>query len=84
MRTELGDPIGDSDIRKYIHSIVKNLTSEEWAQEKFNSISDFKTINDASHYGAVYHTPPEDHGTAHVSVLAPNGDAVSITSTINL
>ena len=26
----------------------------------------------------------KDHGTAHVSVLAPNGDAVAVTTTINL
>ena len=26
---------------------------------------------------------PNDHGTAHIAILAPNGDAVSVTSTIN-
>lgn len=25
-----------------------------------------------------------DHGTAHTSIIAPNGDAVAITSSINL
>ena len=83
LRTELGDPIGDDDIRAYVNSLVSNLTSDEWAVEKYGKISDRVTINNASHYGAVYYTP-ENHGTAHVSILAPNGDAVSATSTINL
>ena len=83
LRTELGDPIGDADIRDYVNSVVKNLTSDAWAIEKYRNISDTFTINNARDYGAVYYTP-EDHGTAHVSILASNGDAVSMTSTINL
>eukprot|EP00090_Calanus_glacialis_P004532 TRINITY_DN13387_c0_g1_i1.p1 TRINITY_DN13387_c0_g1~~TRINITY_DN13387_c0_g1_i1.p1 ORF type:complete len:490 (+),score=135.18 TRINITY_DN13387_c0_g1_i1:1-1470(+) len=83
LRTELGDPLGDASIRDYVNSVVKNLTSDEMAVEAYGKISDRATINNASHYGAVYYTP-ENHGTAHVSVLAQNGDAVSATSTINL
>lgn len=41
------------------------------------------TWQDAEHYGAEV-IAPDDHGTAQISVLAPNGDAVSVTSTINL
>ena len=83
LRTELGDPLGDASIRDYVNSVVQNLTSDEMAVEAYGKISDRATINNASHYGAVYYTP-ENHGTAHVSVLARNGDAVSATSTINL
>ena len=53
MRTELGDPVGD--IRDYIHDLVHNLTSEEWALDKYEKISDSFTINNASKYGAVYY-----------------------------
>jgi gamma-glutamyltranspeptidase len=34
-------------------------------------------------YGAAFLESASDHGTAHVSVLAANGDAVAATSTIN-
>jgi gamma-glutamyltranspeptidase/glutathione hydrolase/leukotriene-C4 hydrolase len=76
-------PIGDDSIRDYVNSLVQNLISDEMAVEVYGAISDRVTSNNASHYGAVYYTP-EDHGTAHVSVLARNGDAVLATSTINL
>jgi gamma-glutamyltranspeptidase/glutathione hydrolase/leukotriene-C4 hydrolase len=46
-------------------------------------MSDYMTWQDAEHYGAEV-IVPDDHGTAQISVLAPNGDAVSVTSTVNL
>ena len=48
----------------------------------WQNINDSYTVNNASHYGADFFAP-EDHGTTHLSVLAPNGDAVAVTSTIN-
>lgn len=83
LRTEIGDPIGDEDIAEYVHQVVANMTSEDWAWDRYSRINDSFTVNNASYYGAVFYNP-EDHGTAHASVLAPNGDAVSVTSTINL
>jgi len=83
LRTELGDGAGEEAIRDTINHLVSNLTSEEWAKDRFEQIQDDSTVNDAKHYGAVFYTP-EDHGTAHVSVIAANGDAVSVTSTVNL
>lgn len=44
--------------------------------------SDHTTSNDFKFYGANY-SAVEDHGTVHISVLAENGDAVAVTSTIN-
>lgn len=61
--------------------LLANLTSETFAEAIRNEIQDNKTYQSPEHYGANV-TLTEDQGTAHISVLAPNGDAVSVTSTI--
>lgn len=40
------------------------------------------TYNDYDYYG-VDVVNPDDKGTAHINVLAPNGDGISVTATIN-
>ena len=45
-------------------------------------INDSSTVNDPNYYGGDF-VAPTDAGTSHTSVLAPNGDAVSVTSTVN-
>ena len=45
-------------------------------------INDTQTSNDPKYYGGNFQAPAI-HGTSHTSVLAPNGDAVAVTSTIN-
>lgn len=77
-RSDLADP----DFAEGVKELVQNLTSYEFAQEMRKKIDDEKTSNDISFYGGNFGAP-EDHGTAHISVLAPNGDAISITGTIN-
>lgn len=62
---------------------MKNLTDPKFANIIRAKIDDTQTFNDYKHYGADYGNV-EDHGTAHISVLAENGDAVSATGTINL
>lgn len=61
---------------------MKNLTSKEFAKSIRAEISDDKTWNDPAHYGAGEGLL-EDHGTAQISTVAPNGDAVAVTSSIN-
>ncbi|KAG8223925.1 hypothetical protein J437_LFUL003732 [Ladona fulva] len=63
--------------------LMKNLTSKEYAVGIRKELSDMKTWQEPEHYGAVL-SQPEDHGTAHISIVSPDGDAVSVTSTINL
>ena len=47
-----------------------------------SDINDSSTVNDPRYYGATF-ISPTDAGTSHTSVVAPNGDAVSVTSTVN-
>ncbi|XP_069974018.1 scoloptoxin SSD14 isoform X3 [Penaeus vannamei] len=77
-RTELGD----ADFVD-MSGLTKNLTSDDYAAYIHSQITDDRTFQDPEHYGAVT-ADPDDHGTAHFSLLAPNGDAVSVTSTVNL
>ncbi|KAL6446949.1 hypothetical protein ACFW04_001380 [Cataglyphis niger] len=77
-RTELGDPAFVDGI----DALLANLTSNDYAEMIKERIKDNRTCQDPEEYGAVTETT-EDSGTAHVSVLAPDGSAVSVTSTIN-
>ncbi|XP_071628925.1 scoloptoxin SSD14-like isoform X2 [Temnothorax longispinosus] len=78
LRTNLGDGAFID-----MTEITRNLTSKSFARAIREKIDDTKTWQDPRHYGSPNYAIVEDHGTAHVSVLAPNGDAVSATSTIN-
>ncbi|GLV44896.1 uncharacterized protein CBL_14532 [Carabus blaptoides fortunei] len=75
-RTELGDIDG-------LDELLANLTNPRYAYGIRGKIFYDRTFQNPEYYGANY-SLTEDHGTAHISVLAPNGDAVSVTSTINL
>ncbi|XP_028146343.1 scoloptoxin SSD14 [Diabrotica virgifera virgifera] len=77
-RGEMGDPNFSN-----LTGLIESFTSKQYAEQIRRLISDNKTYDDPEHYKAKY-TWPEDHGTAHISVLSPEGDAVAVTSTINL
>ncbi|XP_043065801.1 scoloptoxin SSD14-like [Drosophila bipectinata] len=77
-RTNLGDIHYEPDVQE----VYENLLDPKFAAGVRKLIQEDSTSENMSHYGAKY-AGVEDHGTAHISVLAPNGDAVSVTSTIN-
>lgn len=76
IRTHLGDEPTDN-----ILQMMANLKDEKFADDIRNLINDETTSEDFKYYGADF-VNPEDHGTAHISILMPNGDAIAITSTI--
>uniref|UniRef100_A0A182Y0C0 Gamma-glutamyltransferase n=1 Tax=Anopheles stephensi TaxID=30069 RepID=A0A182Y0C0_ANOST len=78
LRTRVGDPAYVPGIE----DVLDKLSSKTYARYIYETIKDDRTNSDYEHYGAEF-SNEQDHGTAHVSVLAPNGDAVAITSTIN-
>ncbi|XP_068159542.1 scoloptoxin SSD14 [Drosophila tropicalis] len=81
-RTNLGDYEMDPDSGAIIQEELEKLLSSDFVKEVQGLIKDDATSQDYKYYGANF-TVEEDHGTAHMNVLANNGDAISITSTIN-
>jgi len=66
-----------------VTAILANLTSKEYAAEIRAQIHDNETF-DPSYYGpATTSGTTVDHGTSQLSVLSADGDAVSVTLTIN-
>lgn len=63
--------------------MLEQILSPTYADELRSLIDPFKTFEDPRHYGAVY-SSTGDEGTSHISILGPNGDAVSLTTSINL
>lgn len=78
VRTRLGDP----PFVPGIEEMIRNLTSKDYADYIRAKIDDNRTYTSYEFYGADF-ANPEDLGTAHVSALAPNGDAIAATGTIN-
>lgn len=67
---------------KKILQLVSKLTSTDNLQSVHSKINDSYVLNHIFDYGAQF-AGVDNFGTSQVSILAPNGDAVSVTSSIN-
>ncbi|KAL9980030.1 hypothetical protein ACROYT_G008566 [Oculina patagonica] len=73
--------LADPDYEKDVNKTVKEMMSTKLADNIRHLITDTRThVQD--YYGSRYHVPIKT-GTTHLAVLAANGDAVSLTSTVN-
>ena len=61
--------------------IAKKMLKQPLGAKLRTGIKDYRTYKSVSYYAQ--HFSDADYGTTHLSVLAKNGDAVSVTSTIN-
>lgn len=59
------------------------MTSEEMGSKYRRLINDSYTLNENEYYGTEYFMLPNESGTTHVSIVAENGDAVAVSTTIN-
>lgn len=74
--------LGDFETEEVLE-VMMSLKDKNYANFIKSKINDTHTFSrNVTYYGAEFVTP-EDHGTAHMSILAPNGDAISVTSSIN-
>ncbi|XP_060787052.1 gamma-glutamyltransferase 1a isoform X2 [Neoarius graeffei] len=75
-RSMLGDP-------RYVNvtDLIHNMTSDYFADSIRSKISD-DTTHPERYYEPEYFKP-ENHGTAHLSIIAEDGSGVAVTSTIN-
>uniref|UniRef100_A0A182XIW5 Gamma-glutamyltransferase n=1 Tax=Anopheles quadriannulatus TaxID=34691 RepID=A0A182XIW5_ANOQN len=78
LRTKVGDP----RFVNSVNNVLQKMTNKNYIAYIRDMIVSNMTFDSYDYYGADF-AGLQDQGTAHVSVLAANGDAVSVTSTIN-
>lgn len=73
--------LGDEDFWD-VEEIVQNMTSSAFGESLRQKIYDNRTF-DYKHYGDFY-SSVNPAGTTHLSLISPDGDAVSATTSVNL
>lgn len=73
--------LGDYRFVESVSKVIQNLTDLNFASEIRKKIDDYQTHADPKYYGANF-AAKDDHGTAHINVIAPNGDAIAATGSI--
>ena len=66
----------------FCFQLLQKMTSPAYARYLRDAIDPTRTF-DPDHYTNISGAPWREEGTSHISVIGPDGDAVSATSTIN-
>ncbi|EDW65550.2 scoloptoxin SSD14 isoform X3 [Drosophila virilis] len=77
-RPELGDPRFNE-----VRELVSQLNNPEYAVQQRAKINDSHVLAGPHEYGAQFSSEEDPYGTSALAVIAPNGDAVAVTSSIN-
>lgn len=76
-RSRLGDPAFNSEVQRAAEEMLDQKLGDQLQQKiQYN-----QTHHNVSYYAKYF--SHADYGTTHISVLAENGDAVAVTTTIN-
>ena len=77
-------PLSITDFPAFLSTkLLSNMTSDTLASLIRDTIDDDRvTYDNVTQYDADF-VNAFDEGTSHLSVIAPNGDAVAMTSTVN-
>ncbi|KAF7635911.1 hypothetical protein Mgra_00004631, partial [Meloidogyne graminicola] len=78
------DSLGDIDFVPNSLELAKLLTNQKWAENISKKITWGTQQDNFYEKGNAHQSLPEDHGTSHISIIDQWGNAVSVTSTINL
>uniref|UniRef100_A0A914MRD2 Gamma-glutamyltransferase n=1 Tax=Meloidogyne incognita TaxID=6306 RepID=A0A914MRD2_MELIC len=84
LHIQLEIPLGDIDFVANSLNLSHLLTSQEWAENVRNKITLRTHPDNYYQEGNAHQALPEDHGTSHISVIDRWGNAVSITTTLNI
>ncbi|XP_055336024.1 scoloptoxin SSD14-like [Paramacrobiotus metropolitanus] len=75
--------LGDEDFQPEVHEIENVLLTPWFTDLTRRMINEKRTSNDTSTYGVKTATKIDKTGTSHLCVLDKDGNAVSLTTTIN-
>lgn len=81
-RSKLGDALLENE-QTALNERIEEILSDAWAEGAYANISEEHTLSSWRDYHPDY-LPVEDNGTAHFSVVDRYGNAVAMTTSVNL
>lgn len=70
------------ELKTKVNKALDLLNDPAFAAHIWSEIEKSPKTNEPAHYNTTSYSPP-DHGTANMNIIAPNGDAIAVTASIN-